>query len=102
MNMENTMKQWTKPCRVALAIGAIAVLAWTVKSVWSAPPPAPAVAWAAVERGDLELSVLATGTLHPGKLVSVGARMSGEVKRLAVREAMTGSLPVSPLGERAT
>lgn len=78
------MKQWSKPGRVALAIAVIAVLAWTVKSVWSAPPPAPAVAWAAVERGDLELSVLATGTLHPAKLVSVGARMSGEVKRVAV------------------
>jgi macrolide-specific efflux system membrane fusion protein len=39
---------------------------------------------AAVERGDLEVSVLATGTINAYKLVSVGARATGEVKRLAV------------------
>lgn len=61
-----------------------AAAAWAVKTVWFAPSPPPPVAWATVERGDLEVSVLATGTLNAARLVSVGARMSGEVKRLAV------------------
>lgn len=78
------MKQVSKWRRVALAIAALSAAAWAVKVVWFAPPPPPAVAWATVERGDLELSVLATGTLNAARLVSVGARTSGEVKRLAV------------------
>ena len=78
------MKQWMKPGRlVAVAVvGVIAALA--VKAIWFSPPPPPQVTSAAVERGDLEVSVLATGTINAFKIVSVGARATGEVKRLAV------------------
>ena len=78
------MKQWMKPGRlVAVAVGVV-VMALIVKAVWFSPPPPPQVTSAAVERGDLEVSVLATGTINAYKLVSVGARATGEVKRLAV------------------
>lgn len=77
-------RQSTKRRRVALGLAVVAGAAWAVKAVWFAPPPPAPVAWAAVQRGDLELSVLATGTLNAARLVSVGARMGGEVKRLAV------------------
>jgi macrolide-specific efflux system membrane fusion protein len=37
-----------------------------------------------VAKGNIELSVLATGTLEPARLVSVGAQVSGQVKKLYV------------------
>ena len=39
---------------------------------------------AAVTRGDLEQTVLATGVLEPAKLINVGAQASGQVKKLYV------------------
>ena len=39
---------------------------------------------AAVTRGDLEQTVLATGVLEPAKLINVGAQSSGQVKKLYV------------------
>ena len=78
------MKQWMKPGRLVAVAAGVVVLALIVKAVWFSPPPPPQVTSAAVERGDLEVSVLATGTINAYKLVSVGARATGEVKRLAV------------------
>lgn len=78
------MKQWLKPGRLVLLVVALLIAGWIVKKVWFTPPPPPQVTTAAVERGDLEDTVLATGTINAFKLVSVGARATGEVKRLAV------------------
>ena len=78
------MKQWMKPGRLVAVAAGVVVMALIVKAVWFSPPPPPQVTSAAVERGDLEVSVLATGTINAYKLVSVGARATGEVKRLAV------------------
>lgn len=78
------MKQWMKPGRLAAVAAGVVVMALIVKAVWFSPPAPPQVTSAAVERGDLEVSVLATGTINAYKLVSVGARATGEVKRLAV------------------
>ncbi|MCX6551839.1 MAG: macrolide transporter subunit MacA [Acidobacteria bacterium] len=48
--------------------------------------PAPATyATAAVERGDVESSVVAAGVLQPVKYVDVGAQTSGKLKSLKVR-----------------
>jgi macrolide-specific efflux system membrane fusion protein len=46
--------------------------------------PATKYATAAVTVGDLEQTVLAVGRLHAKELVSVGAQVSGQVKRLNV------------------
>ena len=78
------MKQWMKPGRLVAVAAGVVVMALIVKAVWFSPPAPPQVTSAAVERGDLEVSVLATGTINAYKLVSVGARATGEVKRLAV------------------
>ncbi|UXH77219.1 efflux RND transporter periplasmic adaptor subunit [Roseateles amylovorans] len=78
------MKNWLKPGRLVLLAVILAIVALIVKSVWFSPPPPPQVTTAAVERGDIEESVLATGTINAFKLVSVGARATGEVKRLHV------------------
>ncbi|OWQ90349.1 efflux transporter periplasmic adaptor subunit [Roseateles aquatilis] len=78
------MKQWLRPGRLVLLVVALLIVGWIVKRVWFTPPPPPQVTTALVERGDLEDTVLATGTINAYKLVSVGARATGEVKRLAV------------------
>ncbi|MDH0864466.1 efflux RND transporter periplasmic adaptor subunit [Mitsuaria sp. GD03876] len=78
------MKQWMRPRRLALVVAGLVIAGLVVKAIWFTPPPPPQVTSAAVERGDLEVSVLATGTINAFKLVSVGARATGEVKRLAV------------------
>lgn len=44
----------------------------------------PQFATAPVARGDVEQTVLATGTLQPSQLVSVGAQVSGRVESLKV------------------
>ncbi len=78
------MKTWLRPGRLVLLLVVVAVLGFIIKRVWFTPPPPPQVTTAVVERGDLEESVLATGTINAFKLVSVGARATGEVKRLHV------------------
>ena len=78
------MKQWMRPGRLVLVVAGLAAAGVAVKMIGFSPLPPPQVTSAAVERGDLEVSVLATGTINAFKLVSVGARASGEVKRLAV------------------
>lgn len=69
-----------------LVIALIAVLAlggwwgWQTYSGDSAAPPVTAT----VTRGTVERSVLATGAIEASQLVSVGARVSGQVETLAV------------------
>jgi membrane fusion protein, macrolide-specific efflux system len=78
------MKNWMRPGRLALLAIALIVLALLARSFFFKPPPLPQVTTAPVEKGDIEDSVLATGTINAYKLVSVGARASGEVKLLHV------------------
>lgn len=78
------MKTWLRPGRLVLLLVVLVVLGFIIKAVWFSRPPLPQVTTAVVERGDLEESVLATGTINAYKLVSVGARATGEVKRLHV------------------
>lgn len=63
---------------------ALGLAGWAVQHWWLAPPPRPQVATAPVQRADIEDTVLATGTLGAAKLVSVGAQVTGQVKRLFV------------------
>jgi macrolide-specific efflux system membrane fusion protein len=58
--------------------------AWTVQAVWPSNDLAPGYMVAQVTRGDIEDTVLATGTLHASELVNVGAQVSGELKVLHV------------------
>lgn len=65
------------------AILAVIALGWALKAKLSPHPDANLVTASAVI-GDMELTVLATGTLKPVKLVAVGAQMSGRVVSLKV------------------
>ncbi len=59
------------------------------------PEEKPEIMTAAVTRGDIETSVLATGLLKPAKLVAVGAQVSGRITSLKVelgQKVKTGDL----------
>lgn len=71
-------RKWT----VGAVIGACLIAGM---ALWKAnAKPATRYATAAVTVGDLEQTVLAVGRLHAKELVSVGAQVSGQVKRLNV------------------
>lgn len=67
-----------------LAVGAIAVVALIALVAMTHRREPPKYATAVVGRGDVEETVLATGTLEPSQLVSVGAQVSGRVESLKV------------------
>lgn len=72
------------PWRIALAVIVVAGLAVGAKLLFFKASPAPRFVTATATRGDLEDSVLATGTVQAFKQVSVGAQVSGQVKTLHV------------------
>lgn len=57
---------------------------------------------AAVGRGDLEQTVLATGVLEPAKLINVGAQASGQVKKLYVElgDTVKAGDPIADIDSR--
>jgi membrane fusion protein, macrolide-specific efflux system len=63
----------------------LAGVGWGVKTQWFPKAKPPEVITAAVERGDIEDTVLATGTIRPIKQVSVGAQVSGQIRKLHVK-----------------
>ena len=77
------LRKWFTPWRIALAVVVLAVVALVVRGHFRKPPP-PAITTTAAARGDLEIDVLATGTIEAAKLVSVGAQATGEIKHLYV------------------
>jgi membrane fusion protein, macrolide-specific efflux system len=66
---------------MAVALAAVALLARSR----SGAVPGRAVITTPVTKGDLESAVLATGTLEPAKVVSVGAQVSGQIRSLEVK-----------------
>lgn len=78
--LEKIPKVW----RYILAAVVVAAVGYGIKLAFFPAAKAPAFATATATKGDLEQSVLATGTLQAFKLVSVGAQASGQVKLLTV------------------
>jgi macrolide-specific efflux system membrane fusion protein len=79
--LSNFVKRW----RYALAALLLLGLAVGVKFYFFPTNKAPAFVTATAVLGDLEQSVLATGTLQAFKQVSVGAQASGQIKSLSVK-----------------
>ena len=77
------LRNWFTPWRVVIAVVVLIVVALVVRGHFRKPPP-PAITTSAAARGDLEIDVLATGTIEAAKLVSVGAQATGEIKHLYV------------------
>ncbi|ESQ79628.1 efflux RND transporter periplasmic adaptor subunit [Asticcacaulis sp. YBE204] len=70
---------------IGLAALAVLLAAWGIKAAFFSKPKAPPVITAPVAMGNVERTVLATGSLEPYTLISVGAQTSGRVERLAVQ-----------------
>lgn len=69
---------------VSAAILAASVGGYGAWLAWGAAERAPAVPTVPAQRGDLEDTVSATGTLQPRDFVDVGTQVSGQVKKLHV------------------
>jgi membrane fusion protein, macrolide-specific efflux system len=82
--MKKIKSTWFTPTRVVLGILVVAVAAWGVKKVFFAEPAKPDVITANAKVGDIEDTVLASGTIKSFKDVSVGAQVSGQIKKLHV------------------
>lgn len=77
-------KHWWTGWKGLLLLAVLAAAAWGIKMRWFTEPPPPQVITAEVRTADLEDTVLASGTIEAIKQVSVGAQVSGQVKRLYV------------------
>lgn len=73
------VKRWALWVLLAMALAVAVWMGWRQGGT-----PAPSYRTALVERGDLEVSVSATGTLNPVKSVQVGTQVSGQIKELLV------------------
>lgn len=71
--------------RIIIALLCIALLAYLAWSYFKPKQEQPQYITESVTRGDLENTVLATGTLDATKLVSVGAQVSGQVQKMYVQ-----------------
>ncbi|MGE8684720.1 MAG: MacA family efflux pump subunit [Acinetobacter sp.] len=74
-----------KPAKLIVAIIAALAIAVTAWHFFKPKDVQPQYISAEVSRGNIENSVLATGVLEATKMVSVGAQVSGQVKRMYVQ-----------------
>ncbi|TCB53023.1 MacA family efflux pump subunit [Acinetobacter terrestris] len=74
-----------KPSKIVVAVVCILALAVTAWFFLKPKEQAPQYITSEVSRGDIEDSVLATGVLEATKMVSVGAQVSGQVKKMYVK-----------------
>ena len=70
---------------MVIAVLCVAVLAYVAWTYFKPKQEQPQYISESVTRGDLENTVLATGTLDATKLVSVGAQVSGQVQKMYVQ-----------------
>ncbi|MDY0884848.1 macrolide transporter subunit MacA [Dongia soli] len=78
------MKNKKRVLRYALAVAVLALVGWGVKVFAFPTESTPNYLTADVVKGDIEQTVLATGTLEARNQVSVGAQVSGQIKTLKV------------------
>ena len=71
--------QKIKSFKIIIALLCIALLAFLAWHYLKPKQEQPQYITESVTRGDLENTVLATGTLDATKLISVGAQVSGQV-----------------------
>ena len=77
--------QKIKAFKMIIAVLCIAVVAYVAWTYFKPKQEQPQYITESVSRGDLENTVLATGTLDATKLVSVGAQVSGQVQKMYVQ-----------------
>ncbi|MCJ8161916.1 MacA family efflux pump subunit [Acinetobacter zhairhuonensis] len=77
--------QKIKSFKIMIALLCIALLAFLAWHYLKPKQEQPQYITESVTRGDLENTVLATGTLDATKLISVGAQVSGQVQKMYVQ-----------------
>lgn len=73
-----------KTLLIGLAVLVTLLAAWGIKAAFFSAPKGQQMATATAVKGDVEQTVLATGSLEPVTLVSVGAQVSGQLTSLKV------------------
>ena len=74
-----------KPAKIIVAVVCLLAIAVTAWYFFKPQQQQPQYITSEVARGDIEDSVLATGVLEATKMVSVGAQVSGQVKKMYVK-----------------
>ncbi len=74
-----------KPAKIIVAVVCLVAIAVTAWYFFKPQQQQPQYITSEVARGDIEDSVLATGVLEATKMVSVGAQVSGQVKKMYVK-----------------
>ena len=74
-----------KPSKIIVAVVCLLAIAVTAWYFFKPQQQQPQYITSEVARGDIEDSVLATGVLQATKMVSVGAQVSGQVKKMYVK-----------------
>ncbi|MCH7337601.1 efflux RND transporter periplasmic adaptor subunit [Acinetobacter sp. NIPH 2699] len=83
--MPKMISKKVKPVKIIIIVVSILVIALLSWLILKPKATTPQYITAEVSRGDLESSVLATGVLEATKMVSVGAQVSGQVKKMYVQ-----------------
>ena len=73
------------PKKIIIAVLCILAIGWGAWAYLKPKPPTNQFITADVSKSDIESSVLATGVLEATKMVSVGAQVSGQVKKMYVQ-----------------
>jgi membrane fusion protein, macrolide-specific efflux system len=81
-SLKSVMKQRFRKRWLALLVALILAMGVTF-NYWNKQEPIPALT--TVQPGDIESSVLASGTLRPKKLVAIGAQVTGRIVSLKVQ-----------------
>jgi macrolide-specific efflux system membrane fusion protein len=91
-----------RKARPWLIAGLVAILAIGAWLIFGTGGKKSEMVTAAVIRGDIEQTVLATGVLEPSKLVNVGAQASGQVKKLYVElgDTVKAGDPIAEIDSR--
>lgn len=76
--------RWLSPWRLLVTAAVLVGIGWGIRHFFFTPPVPPQVITAKVMVDDIEDTVLASGTIQADKEVSVGAQVSGQIKRLYV------------------
>ncbi|MDR0565382.1 MAG: efflux RND transporter periplasmic adaptor subunit [Azoarcus sp.] len=77
--------RWPRRLLIVLAVAALATIGWQAKSRLKNDNPASSYQFTAIQKGDVEDVVTATGTLQPREYVDVGAQVSGQLQKIHVK-----------------
>jgi macrolide-specific efflux system membrane fusion protein len=70
---------------IILAVSVLATVGWQASALLKSDSPSGNYQFTAIQRGDIEDVVTATGTLQPREYVDIGAQVSGQLQKIHVK-----------------